>query len=114
MMSSYHRMSVAEKRATAIAGQREQSVACPNCDTQVMPDDLLAHMDQRCTGPREPGPGSKWVNWQNALAMGVPVRTMTRWVRAKHVRFRGGRGDRMYLRRDLVKRLALRRIVSRR
>lgn len=112
--SSYHRMSAAEKQAASLSAVRELPVACPRCDTQLMPDDLLAHLDQRCTGPREPGPGSKWVNWQGALAMGIPKLTLIRWVRAKHVRYRGGRGDRMYLRRDLVKRLALRRIVSRR
>ncbi len=112
--SSYHRMSAAEKQASSLASVRELPMACPNCDTQVMPEDLIAHLDQRCTGPREPGPGSKWVNWQQALAMGVLDRTLKRWVKAKHVRYKGSRGDRLYLRRDLVKRLVLKRIVSRR
>ena len=111
--SSYHRMSAAEKQAASLSAVRELPVACPRCDTQLMPDDLLAHLDQRCAGPREAGPGSKWVNWREATAL-VPERTLKRWVQARHVRYRGGRGDRMYLRRDLVKRLALRRIVSRR
>jgi hypothetical protein len=111
--SAYHLKSAAEKRAQAL-GVREVATFCHVCDAQVMPDDLLAHIDQRCTGPREPGPGSKWVNWQEALALGIQVRTLTRWVRAKHVRFKGSRGDRLYLRRDLVKRLALRRPVPRR
>lgn len=113
-MSDYHKLSIGEKRTVALERQRESALACPVCDTQVMPEDLLAHLDQRCTGPRDPGPGSKWVDWRGAIALGVPERTLKRWVQAKHVRYRGGRGDRSYLRRDLVKRLALRRIVSRR
>lgn len=111
--SSYHRMSAAEKQASSLASVRELPMACPQCDTQLMPDDLLAHLEQRCSGPREPGQGSKWINWRDATAL-VPEKTLRRWVQAKHVRFKGGRGDRLYLRRDLVKRLALRRIVSRR
>lgn len=111
--SPYHKLSAAEKQAHALASIREQPIACPQCDTQLMPDDLLKHLEERCTGPRDPGPGSKWVDWQGALAMGIPKLTLIRWVRAKHVRFKGGRGDRLYLRRDLVKRLAL-RISSRR
>ena len=110
----YHKLSAAQKQAQSLAAVRELPVSCPRCDTQLMPEDLIAHLDQRCTGPREPGPGAKWVNWQGAIAMGVPERTFKRWVQAKHVRYKGGRGDRLYLRRDLVKRLALRRIVSRR
>jgi hypothetical protein len=113
-VSDYHKLSIADKRALNISTVRESAVACPRCETQLMPDDLLAHLDERCTGPREPGPGSKWVTWSEALALGVPVRTLTRWVSAKFVRFKGGRGDRLYLRRDLVKRLAFRRIGSRR
>lgn len=113
-MSDYHKLPIADKRRAAIASVRESAVSCPRCDTQVMPEDLLAHLDQRCTGPREPGPGSKWVNWRQAIELGVPERTLKRWVQAKHVRYQGGRGDRLYLRRDLVKRLALRRVVSRR
>lgn len=110
--SSYHRMSAAQKQASSLAAVRELPVSCPRCDTQLMPEDLLVHLDQRCTGPRDPGPGSKWVDWQGALAMGITERTLIRWVRAKHVRYKGGRGDRMYLRRDLVKRLAFRRTFS--
>lgn len=110
----YHKLSVAQKQAQSLAAIREPPVACPKCDTQLMPDDLPAHMEQRCAGPREPGPGSKWVTWQEALAMGVPKQTLIRWVRAKHVRRKGGRGDGLYLKRDLVKRLAIHRIVSRR
>lgn len=109
----YHKLSAAEKQAHALASIREQPMACPQCDTQLMPDDLLNHLERRCTGPREPGPGSKWVNWRDALAL-VPEKTLRRWVKAKHVRVKGTRGDRLYLRRDLVKRLALRRISSRR
>jgi hypothetical protein len=112
--AAYHRMSIQQKQAHALGAAREQPVACPSCDTQVMPEDLIAHMDQRCTGPREPVHGSKWLDWRSAIALGVPERTLKRWVQAKHVRYQGGRGDRLYLRRDLVKRLALRRIVSRR
>lgn len=110
--SSYHRLSAAEKHASSLASVREMPVACARCDTQLMPDDLLNH-ETRCPGPRDPGPGSKWINWREATGL-VPEKTLRRWVQAKHVRFKGGRGDRLYLRRDLVKRLHLRRIVSRR
>jgi hypothetical protein len=104
----YGSMPIAEKRTAAIARVREPAVTCPICDMQVMPTDLLAHLQQRCDGPREPGPSAKWVNWKGALAMGISTCTLKRWVRKGHVRSRGGRGDRLYLVRDLAVRIALR------
>lgn len=108
-MSSYHRMPIAQKRTEALARARETAVTCPSCDTQVMPADLIAHLEQRCTGPREPSAGAKWATWREALELGVRKRTLIRWVRRGHVRFKGGRGDRLYLLRDLVLRIAQRR-----
>jgi hypothetical protein len=110
----YHRLPIAEKRALAIGAQREPAVTCPTCDTQVMPADLLAHMEQRCAGPREPGPGARWVTWREALAMGVPAMTLSRWASAGHVRFMGERQDRRYLLRDLAQKIAQRNGFRRR
>jgi hypothetical protein len=112
-MSDYHKLPIAKKRAQALAGVREGAIACPSCDTQVMPADMTSHLE-RCTGPREPGPGSKWVSWQEALAMGVTGRTIIRWRKRGWLRTQGGRGDRKYLLRDLVKRVARRRVERRR
>ena len=104
-MSRYHQLSIAEKRAENLSRVREPSVTCPQCDTQVMPADLLAHLEQRCAGPREPGPGAKWINWQEASAI-VPKRTLVRWIDRGYVRVRGERGDRQYLHRDLAMRVS--------
>lgn len=112
-MSRYHELSIAEKQAESLARVREQPVACPSCGTQVMPADLIAHVEQRCSGPRDPGPGAKWITWREARAL-VPKRTLVRWVDGGRVRFRGGRGDRQYLYRDLAQNLAQRRIKRRR
>jgi hypothetical protein len=107
--TSYHRMSVAEKQAYARANVREQAVACPKCDTQTTAADLLEHVEKRCQGPREPGPGSKWVTWREALALGVTGWTLSRWVSAGDVRFRGELNERQYLLRDIAMRLMHRR-----
>lgn len=110
----YHGLSIQEKQAHALASVREQPVACPSCDTQVMPADMIAHLDHRCTG-REPGPRDKWITHSQALAMGVKKQTLSDWVKARWVRTNNaGRGDRQYLERDLVKRIAFRRVIRRR
>jgi hypothetical protein len=57
-MSDYHKLPIAQKRAEALARAREPAVTCPDCDTQVMPADLLAHLRDRCPGQRDPGPGA--------------------------------------------------------
>jgi len=102
-VSGYHKLPIAEKRAAAIAGVREPSVTCPDCDTQLMPVDLPAHRKLRCTGRREPGPGAKWLPMREAMEFGGLTReTLMRWVREGHVRSKGTRGDRVYLLRDLV------------
>jgi hypothetical protein len=110
-MSGYHKLSVAAKAALNLSTVRESAVHCPACDTQVMPADLLKHLEERCSGPRDPGPGSKWVTWREALAMGVPGKTLARWAKNGGIRSRGERGDRQYLHRDLVVRLARRRAL---
>lgn len=111
--AEYHRLPVAEKRAAALASMREPPVACPGCGTQVMPADLVAHVRERCAGPREPGPGSKWIGWKEARSI-VPARTLVRWVARGLIRVRGGRGDRQYLHRDLVTRASQMRGLRRR
>lgn len=112
-MSRYHDLPIAQKRSEALARVREPSVTCPSCDTQLMPADLLAHLEHRCSGPREPGPGAKWVNWREARSI-VPARTLVRWVERGFVRVRGGRGDREYLHRDLATRVSQMRGFRRR
>lgn len=113
-MSRYHRLSIAQKRTEGLTRVREPAVTCPSCDTQVMPCDLLAHMAERCPGRRDPGPGSKWVNHREALAMGVPRATLSFWTHSKQVRFLGERQDRRYLMRDLALKVAQRRGFRRR
>jgi hypothetical protein len=114
----YHRMSIVEKRNKALATAREPSVTCPQCDTQVMPVDLLAHLRERCSGPRDPGPGAQWLTWGEALEMlklaNIPPVAMSRWVNRLEIRFRGERGDRLYLLRDLVLKVAAQIVRSRR
>lgn len=114
MMSEYHRLPIAQKRAQALAVARESSVSCPACDTQVMPADLLKHMDERCTGLREPHGGSKWVVWGEALKLGIAKGTLHYWVDTGRVRWRGELQDRQYLLRDLVTIIAIRKLRQRR
>jgi hypothetical protein len=99
-------MSIVEKRAKALSTAREPSITCPDCDTHVMPCDLLAHVRERCPGPREPGPGAQWLTWGEALVMvklaSLNEMTLSRWARRGEVRYRGARGDREYLLRDLA------------
>ena len=112
-MARYHELSIAEKQAHALANVREQPVACPSCDTKLMPSDLISHLD-RCGG-HEPGPRDKWITHSQALALGVKRQTLSYWVKTKWVRTNNaGRGDRQYLERDLVKRIAFRKVIRRR
>jgi hypothetical protein len=108
--TSYHHVSVAEKQAYARANVREQAVACPKCDTQTTAAELIEHLEKRCTGPREPGPGSKWISLPEAIALGASRRTLFWWTRRGLVRVKGRRRSRMYLLRDMAIRLARRRV----
>jgi hypothetical protein len=107
-MTDYHRMSVAEKQAYSRVVVREPAVHCPTCDTQTTAADLIAH-SARCQGRRDPHPGSRWITWREALALGVARATMNQWVNAGFVRVRGELQDRRYLLRDLVVRIAAKR-----
>lgn len=112
-MSDYHKLSILEKRALNISTVRESAITCAVCDTQLMPVDLEKHMS-RCQGPREPGPGTQWVTWREAIRL-VPKRTLNRWVKRGHVRTDGaGRGDRKYSLRDLVVHRQALRLLRRR
>lgn len=102
----YGSLTFAEKRARDLSRAREPSVTCPSCDYQVMPVDLLVHLEERCEGPRDPGPGAKWVTWREALKLGVRKTTFARWVRGGRVRYKGAPHDRLYLLRDLILRIA--------
>lgn len=108
-MSEYHRMSIGQKQAHARGAAREQAVVCPRCETQTTPADLLTHLAERCPGRRDPHPASAWVTWRQALALGVPRATLSRWVDRGLVRCRGEAQDRRYLMRDLASRIASQR-----
>ncbi len=112
--SRYHGLPIAQKRAEAIARVRETAITCPTCDTQVMPADLLAHLEARCPGPRDPGPGARWITHREVLAMGIPRATLSRWASSGRVRFLGEVQDRRYLYRDLAIKVAQRRGFRRR
>ena len=107
MTDDYRRLPIADKRKLDLARARDAAVRCQQCEMSVMPVDLGAHLEQRCAGRPEPGPGAKWVTWREALAMGgvTPMR-LSRWARSGQVRFVGERQDRKYLLRDLALRIA--------
>jgi len=114
MARSYQRMTLREKQAVTLENMREPAVRCPRCDTQTSARDLLAHVTRRCPGPPAPHPHSHWVNWRDALAVGLPRTTLTRWVNRGEIRVRGERRERQFLLRDLALRMAWRRIDRRR
>jgi len=96
-------MSTAEKQAVAQERVVEPPVPCPaDCGTTCMPADLLTHVEERCPGPRPPGPAAKWVRRRDAEAMGIPPMTLSRLARAGKIRHRGSGMDREYLHRDLA------------
>jgi hypothetical protein len=107
--NSYHKMSLAKKQAHALAQLREPSVACPVCDTQLPPVDLLRHFGSTCAGPRAPHPASAWLTWREALKLGVPRGTLSRWAARGIVRTQGEKMDRRYLLRDVTKALSRRK-----
>lgn len=108
-------MSIGEKQAAAREQLAEPPMPCPSdCGTTVMPAELLRHVAERCPGPRPPGQAAKWIGWREAIAQGVPPRTLANWANDGRVRFRGGRQDRQYLLRDLAFNLARRRVGRRR
>jgi hypothetical protein len=105
----YRRLSIGAKQALHRDRMREPAVVCPVCETQTTATDLLEHRASRCPGKREPSAGSKWVSWREALALGVPARTLANWAASGWVRVRGDRMDRLYLLRDLAQRIARRK-----
>jgi hypothetical protein len=111
----YHKLPIAAKQALAQERLAEPPLPCPSgCGVTVTPGDLLSHIDERCAGPRDPGPAAKWIPWSAALRMGVPPKTLSNWANTGRVRFRGGRTDREYLHRDLAYRMAQRKLARRR
>ena len=112
LMADYHRMSAPDKRRLARARMREDPLRCPRCGLGVQPDDLLKHVEERCEGRGGVPQQARWVTWSEALAMGVPRKTMHRWVRAGRVRSYGQPRKRKYLMRDISIQIAKRKIVS--
>lgn len=113
MTDRYGRLSIAAKQRLLVERAREPAVACPVCETQTTATDLLAHLE-RCPGPREVHPNSRWVGWRAALAIGVLPGTLSKWVTRGLVRTRGELQDREYLARDIAIRVAARRARQRR
>jgi hypothetical protein len=107
-------MSLADKQARHRNRMREPAVSCPECGTQTTAADLIAHVAARCPGPRDPHPGSKWVSWRDALALGVLRGTLSKWVARGAVRVRGETQQREYLMRDIAVRVAAARAQQRR
>lgn len=101
----YHRMSVAEKQRHALGAQREPAVVCPRCETQTGVTDLLAHVQTRCTGPRDPHPLARWLTWDEATRIAARA-SISRWVAHGELRTRGEGRARRYLMRDLVQLVA--------
>ena len=109
MSERYTRLTVAAKQARELDQMREPDVTCPRCETKTTAADLVAHVEERCTGPRDAHPRSRWIPRTEALRF-VPKRTLYRWARTGRVRQRcDGRGHREYLLRDVTRNLALRR-----
>ena len=110
---------IAEKRAENIARAREASRSCPGgCGTQLMPADLLAHVEERCPGPRDPHAGARWVTWAEALVevrkRGLSRKALWKWIQRGVVRHRGAIGERLYLYADLADEIARIIVVRRR
>lgn len=104
----YHRLTVRDKQRVQLERMRPPAVRCPDCDTETTAADLVAHIE-RCPGPREPHPLERWITWREARQLGVLPGTMSRWVNRGEVRAQEGTGERRYLLRDVVTRMADRR-----
>ena len=102
----YRELSAPEKRAEALKRIREPGVVCPVCEAKCDAADLVAHVEQRCTGPREPHEHARWITTAEALELGASRRTLYRWAEANRLRTRLVRGERQYLLRDVARRLA--------
>lgn len=89
---------------------REPPVRCPACEVSVQPDDLLRHRHSRCQGEGEPNKWSRWLTWSQAREY-ASERVLRRWVQSGRVRTRGHPRGRKYLMRDVVRLVAMRRIV---
>lgn len=104
--AAYHLMSAHEKQAYSRQQVRDTPIRCRDCDMQVLPVDLLVHMEQRCAGRPDPGAAAKWVTRQDAIVRRVPKGTLSYWVARGFVRARGPAMDREYLLGDLAARIA--------
>jgi hypothetical protein len=115
--SQYRYLTAAAKQQRQLASMREPGVPCPHCEVTTSPADLPRHLES-CSGARDPHHHSKWVEWREAIEMGVPGPSLHRWVRQGRVRSRirarpedGPRpahrpARRVYLLRDIVKLVA--------
>lgn len=104
----YRRLTMAAKQALHRERMREPAIACPYCEAHTVVAELLRHVESTCPGHRPAHPLSKWISWDEAMALGVPKQTLCRWVVLGYVQSYGEIGARRYLLRDLVKMLARR------
>lgn len=110
----FNRLTVAAKQRRHQERMREPPVSCPDCETETTAGDLVSHLG-RCEGPREPHPKSRWVTWREALELGAPRQSMSRWIRRGRVRMRTVPiPQRQYLLRDIALRIAESRARRRR
>lgn len=110
--AAYHKLPAADKRKVARDRIREPPVRCPGCGMGIQPDDLPRHVEERCEGRGEVPQQARWVTWAEALEMGVPRKTLHRWIRAGRVRSYGQPRKRKYLMRDISIQIAKRKIIS--
>lgn len=99
-MADYNSLSFQEKRQHALDVVREPPVRCPACDTALQPGDLLKHA-KRCPGPPQPHRLSRWLTHKEAVALGVPGRTLRRWAAAGTVQVQDPGNGQRYLERDV-------------
>lgn len=109
-IDGYRAGGIQAKQRMVLERAREQPCRCPGCEAALDPADLLAHVEQRCAGPREVHPHARWLTWKEAYRL-VPRATLRAWVRRKVVRVDGPPRARRYLLRDVVQALAVRRIA---
>ncbi len=108
MGDDYNRLPVNEKQRVARERIREPSVQCPYCETKTTVDNLLTHVQERCTGTKLPHQFSRWIDHAEALRLGVRRQNLSRWVTRGIVRIRPTPRGRQYLKRDVVRALAAR------
>ncbi len=105
----YHLMNAQEKERYARGKLRRPATHCPNCEIAVQPDELLAHMAERCPGHGAVHALEVWLPWGEVISLGVTDRTLRRWAARGLVRTTETEAGRQYLQRDVIMLMARRR-----